>query len=465
VFSPAGNTVALVLNDRVTLRDLADGREASSWEGQGWAFSPDGALAAISDRDPYQGLSVLDVAGKRVVRTMQVPGAAASFHPASVRSLAFSADGRRLLLCDSPGDVSVWDVGDGKLLHRHTGLAGKGFAAPAFSPDGSRLAAVSIANQEVTLWDTTTAQQVFAFPAASRVHPESTAALAWSGDGSTLAAADRLWNAAPRSEAGQAARRAAWADYALGWHRRAARDCEREGRWFAASFHLSRVLDASPADGSLWLRRGLADAQAERWAEAADALGRAIALDRIETFETRYQHALLLRRKGDLPGYRKAVAFLLERWGDAGDARVTRRVLQAALLDGEKAADRRRVEHLVQVTLSGKEEVVAVPGTMKARTYEQLRRLLNRTDLKPESLMGCVWPYAPLICERLGDRYESAFWLAQASRQIAVDRHEIVERMEGRLVRPHGEEVGWEDVLALDLLRQEIDALRKKTGN
>jgi hypothetical protein len=54
----------------------------------------------------------------------------------------------------------------------------------------------------------------------------------------------------------QAARRVAWSDYALDWHRRAARDAERERHWFAAAFHLSRAIDATPADGSLLMRRG-----------------------------------------------------------------------------------------------------------------------------------------------------------------------------------------------------------------
>jgi hypothetical protein len=77
-------------------------------------------------------------------------------------------------------------------------------------------------------------------------------ALAWTADGSTLAVGDefgdvRFWSAAPRTPEIQAARRAAWGDYALKWHQRAAREAERDKDPFAAAFHLSRVGAAGAA--------------------------------------------------------------------------------------------------------------------------------------------------------------------------------------------------------------------------
>jgi hypothetical protein len=161
-------------------------------------------------------------------------------------------------------------------------------------------------------------------------------------------------------------------------------------------------------------------AQTERWAEAADDLGRAVALDRIETFEMRYQHTLLLRKKGDMPGYRKAVAFLRERWGDTRDAKIARRLLQASLLEGEKAVDRKSVERLVQVLLSWNRLVLTVPARREAGTYAELRQLLKSVGMKQDNQnLYLTWPYFPLVCERLGDEYGADFWLRQVARQIA----------------------------------------------
>jgi hypothetical protein len=330
---------------------------------------------------------------------------------------------------------------------------------------------------EVAIRDTAMGEEVFTIKDATHFGKIQGQALAWSADGSTLAVANQLgdirfWSAAPRTEEAQAARRATWSDYALKWHRRAARDAERERRWFAAAFHLSRVIEACPTDGVLFAHRGRANAQMERWAVAEHDLGRAIELDRAETFETRYQHALLLRRKGDLPGYRKSVAFLFKRWADTKDAEVARRLLQAYVLDDKRAAKRELVERLTRVMLTANDVVIDLhvrgwrrPRLEKGRTYAQLRQLLKTFGrLKQEKKAWLTWPYLPLVCERLGDEYAAGFWLDQAARQIEGDRWTLIEKIEGRRPIQDGDEVGWDDVLALDLLRREIDALLKKAG-
>jgi hypothetical protein len=492
IFSPDGENVALVTPDgatqqRVTVRALADGREAFSVAASdfGLAFSPDGSLAAFLS-PKGRAVSVLEVGSRETVRVMQgrdgqalTVGLHGDYDPGA-GSLTFSADGRRVLLCEpSRGDVFVWDAGSGQLLHSHERVAGKTVLFSAFSPDGSRLAAASSEGRDMALWDTATGQRVFTFEGASgrapAVAPRDVLALAWGAGGSTLAATDkagviRFWSAAPLTEEAQGARRAAWKDRALDWQRRSTWDAERRRDWFAAAFHLSRVLEAGPADGPLLLRRGEAYAQAGRWAEAAEDLGTAIEIDRIKTFEARYRHALLLRWKGDLPGYRKAVAFLLERWGGTKDPKVARRLMQACLLDGEKAADRKSVERFVQVMLSANDVAVTVPedgvGTRMemARTYAELRTLLKAVGMKREEKAGLACLYFPLLCDRMGDDYEAAFWLGKVAQAIPRSRRFRAEVIEGRVNIFDRDTMGWEDLLELDLLQREIDALRKKAG-
>jgi hypothetical protein len=49
-----------------------------------------------------------------------------------------------------------------------------------------------------------------------------------------------------------------WIDPAPWWHTRLARAAEESGEWFAAAFHLSRLLLEKPDDGLLRLRHDLA---------------------------------------------------------------------------------------------------------------------------------------------------------------------------------------------------------------
>jgi hypothetical protein len=327
----------------------------------------------------------------------------------------------------------------------------------------------------VLLWDTASGQQVFRLQGASRTdYIETIRTLAWSADGLTLAVGDtvghvRLWSAAPRSEEVQAARRAAWPPYARAWHRRAADDSEREHRWFATAFHLTRLLDGGQADGSLSLRRGLALARAERWNEAAPDFTRAIARDRIETFEVRYRHALLLRHQGDRAGFRAAADFLMQRWGHTRDPGIARRLLQARLLDPDRAVDRKALLDLFHVLL-GKGKMMVVNGAGGWRdtpAYADVLKELNDPELTKDPKARPVWLYLPLLCQRLGDSYPARFWLGRSADALGSARQHVVQRIEGRVGAVGGEEVSWDDLLALDLLRGELEALlgKKAAGN
>src|SRR5262249_55587093 len=52
------------------------------------------------------------------------------------------------------------------------------------------------------------------------------------------------------------------------WHPACAREAEGDRDWFAALFHLTRLLQQRPEDGDLLGRRGQAYAQLKRWSEA-----------------------------------------------------------------------------------------------------------------------------------------------------------------------------------------------------
>jgi hypothetical protein len=62
------------------------------------------------------------------------------------------------------------------------------------------------------------------------------------------------------------------------WREQQAAEAERDGRWFAAAFHLGWMIRDRPADAALYARRAWAEARLGRWLEAADDLLRGAAL-------------------------------------------------------------------------------------------------------------------------------------------------------------------------------------------
>ena len=66
------------------------------------AFSPDSKLYAVAAGDPEHRVRVWDVAGDKEVGTIKG-------YPGVVRSLAFSANGSRLMTGMDDGTVLVWD--------------------------------------------------------------------------------------------------------------------------------------------------------------------------------------------------------------------------------------------------------------------------------------------------------------------------------------------------------------------
>ncbi len=112
-------------------------------------------------------------------RRRRPPGDDALRTAANVRCLRFTPDGKTLLSADSEGG-RVWDAETGRLLRRFGDSRGRQFQDGAFSPDGS-LAAMSMDEGDVTIWDARTAQPLHQFKTGRDP------GLDFSPDGKTLA--------------------------------------------------------------------------------------------------------------------------------------------------------------------------------------------------------------------------------------------------------------------------------------
>jgi WD40 repeat protein/serine/threonine protein kinase len=235
-FNPDGQRLASVgMEKNVKLWDVANGREILTLRGhklaiRAVAFSPDGCQVASASRDhtvriwdatPLEAKPGEEPLTLRVNPDGGVLGVA--FHPADerlataaddvklwdrrtakklfalpeskgCRCIAFSPDGQRIA-GGKKGEVKVWDVRTGQILHSLGGF-GNVTSAMAFSPDSRHL--ISAGYKTVTVWDMATGHREDRIPAA---HAAAIFGLALSPDGKSVATAGndetvKVWDVA-----------------------------------------------------------------------------------------------------------------------------------------------------------------------------------------------------------------------------------------------------------------------------
>jgi WD40 repeat protein/Flp pilus assembly protein TadD len=195
------------------------------------------------------------------------------------------------------------------------------------------------------------------------------------------------------------------------------------GKWFAAAFHLSRLIEDSPKSWWLFDWRGQVHAEQGHWAAARRDYDRAVELD-AEEAETLGNRALVLLAAEDMPAYRKACADLFERHGDAEDF-VTLTALERAVVAGPDAA---RAERLIRPfrrlaerdrTCNPRHALGAVQ--YRAGKYREAIEALNEAvRLHPgATIPDCL--YLAMAQHRLGKADEARQWLQKADAALAAD--------------------------------------------
>jgi WD40 repeat protein/predicted Ser/Thr protein kinase len=187
-FSPDGLLAVSAGSDRKTrLWDVATGREIRAWKEEvplhAVAISPDGHLLATAG---YERVAIWRMPGwDQVGRLVGISG--------TMRTVAFSPDGKLILGGSETGDVKLWDRERGQIRHgwRHAADV----RSVTFTPDG-RAAVTASFDGTVVFHDVDTGAVIRTLRAE---RPEQIGALAISRDGRWLATGNdtkvaRLWD-------------------------------------------------------------------------------------------------------------------------------------------------------------------------------------------------------------------------------------------------------------------------------
>ncbi|HEY3418277.1 MAG TPA: hypothetical protein VGM23_15475 [Armatimonadota bacterium] len=184
-FSPDGQYLAIGgLQQLITLRNATTGKllkviKAGGAEGGlSLVFSPDSTLLAAGNRN--DATTLFQVATGKKVLTLPKK---------MTQELRFSPDGKTLAVAYVDGNIGLWNVADGKLLHMVK--SGNEVYTLDWSPKGNLLVTAGL-NSKITLWDPKTMTVLKQLPS-----PEWVISARFSPDGTRLLTAGGTRNLSP----------------------------------------------------------------------------------------------------------------------------------------------------------------------------------------------------------------------------------------------------------------------------
>lgn len=196
VYSPASKIVAIAVLSEVELRSVETQAVVATLKGakghvNAVCFSSDGSKVIAAAGEPGVGgeISIWNVADGKLIKRF-------AGHKDAIYSVAISADGKTLATGSYDQKIILWNAAGGTILRTLEGHNGAVFDV-AFRPDGKVLASAS-ADRTVKLWDVASGKRL-----DTRSEPtKDQQTLAFSADGGKLFAAGgdnrvRIWKISP----------------------------------------------------------------------------------------------------------------------------------------------------------------------------------------------------------------------------------------------------------------------------
>jgi WD40 repeat protein len=307
---------------------------------------------------------------------------------------AFSPDSRLTAICDVFNLIRLVETSTGREVARLTGPEPMWYVPACFTPDGTRLIAISSGNTAIYVWDLRLIRQQLKelgldwdwdeFPPAAKFGEDRP-----SLDGTSLNV--RVIDPT------------------------ALRDCAESHvanrRWEQAFAAYGEAIRLNPDDAEAYFARGDTCAQLGRWDAAAADYSRALELDPSDHFNW-YRLTALRLSSGDVEGYRLGCRQMLERFGQADTpVEIADRVAKTCLLASDAVEDVAHVQLLVER---------AVTGTSQHRFYRWFVLTKGLAEYRAGHDTDAVeW------LTRFGPREDGVHWNATAFALLAMAQHRL----------------------------------------
>jgi WD40 repeat protein/Flp pilus assembly protein TadD len=447
------------------------------------AFSADGRRIATASWD--QTARIWDAA-----RATQL--APPLQHRGEVRHAAFSRDGRFVVTASQDGTARVWDAATGQPVTpplRH----GKSVLHAEFSSDGRRIVTAS-KNNPARIWELQTedrpVEDLLRLCRVLTGNPDEAAGAGEPERQSLEAAWQELRAKYPRAFS-------CTPEEVLAWHRHEAGEAEAGKQWFAAVWHLDRLIEAEPGGGNHYLHRCRARAACGRWDQAAADFARAVAFraDDADAWEAAAKafaghnqwdkaaacyekcialgggdmpvlacHGLVCAGAGDQEGCRKGCAELVRRFGQTDNAETANNVAWYCARLPDAGVDRAQLVALAEKAVASQPKSYARLNTLGTALYRagrfeaSIRKLQEGIEVSDKEGTAWDWLVLAMAHQRLGHTKEARQWLARAVQWLDQNAS---AKPEGTDARPT---LSWEQRLELRLLREEAEPLVNRKG-
>ena len=430
----------------------------------GLAFTADGKRLAWGAEGGV--VRVVDAVKGTLVKELHTGGNAVS-------GVAFRRDGRVLAAVGLDGKYILLSLDDGSIL-KSFGEPGEGvdpaldplpessrWITPAatrlsFSPDGRRLAAAN-GSRPLEIWDVDSGRVAMILDSES----EGASSAAWSADGERLATAHgkrvRIWDAGPPQKGSQSESDAD----AVARHREELFLAENRWDWFAAWYHVSRLIEKEPKVAEYYRVRGEMQALRAEAGHAAwsDALPDLAEFSKLEPsgIQGTYLEAVASLAANDTERFRKIREKLLDRFEKTNDPALANSVAWTCSLGDIPLRDASRVVKIARRAVEGAPQNTDYADTLVLALYRagenaealRLQNALRESSRLTQPLIDLYQSYyRSLIQQQMGDVDEARRWFERAKR--AHESISIDQPAPGSSTR-----TSWSDRVELSLLREE----------